>query len=164
MSRTNAARAAEPEPSTIEALVSHKLFLLTNLMARSATLRYRRHFSLSRIEWAIVGLLGGQSPCGLKELADRAGRDKSQISRGISTLVERKLVARASDPRDSREVLLSLTPEGEAMFERMMVEATTRLDDLLGNLSPAVRTAFDDTLDRLIVEARRLLKADQREE
>ncbi len=52
-------------------------------------------------------------------VAEEAGVSKGTLTGIARTLESRHLVARASHPDDGRRVLLSLTPEGEELMERL---------------------------------------------
>jgi Transcriptional regulators len=53
--------------------------------------------------------MGRRPPMSVISLAEAVGMDKGQISRALAELVSRKLVAKAVNPRDNREVLVCLT-------------------------------------------------------
>ena len=57
--------------------------------------------------------------------------DKGQISRALAGLVSRKLVSRAVNPRDNREVLVCLTRTGLLAHETIVAGALERNQRLL---------------------------------
>lgn len=65
----------------------------------------------------LAPLLGGRS-AGVGELADAAGVAGPTATRMLHQLQARGLVVRGPDAADSRRVLASLTPEGEATVQR----------------------------------------------
>jgi DNA-binding MarR family transcriptional regulator len=154
-------RPAKPLWTSTEALPGSKIIVAANLIGRSASLRYRRLLGLPRLEWRIVALLGERPPCSLNELARRAGLDKSQISRGVASLVRRGLVRREPSRRSQREVALSLSRKGRDGYRRLIAAALVRNEELLAAFSPAERSALDRLLDRLVERAHQLLGQDQ---
>ena len=61
-----------------------------------------------------MALLGGAGePQSLNELARAAGMDKSQMSRVVSGLTQRRIVLRETDANDARGIRLSLTAIGK---------------------------------------------------
>ena len=79
----------------IQDLLSYKLHRVANLLSRGAELRYRREFGVSLWEWRSIALLGAVTePLSLNHLAHAAGIHKSQMSRVVSGLTDRKLVLR----------------------------------------------------------------------
>lgn len=57
------------------------------------------------------------------------------MSRLISTLVERGWVQREPDPADRRQVILSLTPTGERIWEGISCRGVEHLAEVLGALT-----------------------------
>jgi len=91
----------------ITGMMSSRLIVLANLLKRGALLRYKRLAGLSSVEFGLVAALGRRPPMSVARLADAVGMDKGQISRALAGLVARKLVAKAVNARDTREVLVS---------------------------------------------------------
>src|SRR6201997_5719543 len=105
------------ELAPVTAMMSSRLMVLANLLKRGAMLRYKRLAGLSSVEFGLVASLGGRPPMSVAALAQAVGQDKGQISRALAELVSRKLIARAANPRDSREVLVRLTRSGLAAHD-----------------------------------------------
>ena len=141
-------------------LVSQRILVLSNLLRRAAGLRYRRLLDLQAGEWGVVAELGHQSPCTLNDLSDRIGVDKTQLSRTVSRLIARGLVQRKPNPRDNREVRLSLTPKGQDCHAAIKQAGRKANLSLLATLSPGERKLFVDLIERVTVRARDLLRAE----
>jgi DNA-binding MarR family transcriptional regulator len=142
-------------------VLSRRVMMLANLLRRAATLRYRRLLDLKPGEWGIVGQLGERAPRSLIDLADAMGLDKAQISRGVSSLVRQGLVTRKTNPRNSREVLIALTPRGRAA-NAIILEAGGRANKtLLADLSPRERRQLASLLDLFTHRAHELLSDEQ---
>jgi DNA-binding MarR family transcriptional regulator len=127
----------EPADATlapITAMMSSRLMVLANLLKRGAILRYKRLAGLSSVEFGLVASLGRRPPMSVVRLAEAVGMDKGQISRALAGLVARKLVLRELNPRDNREVLVSLTPTGLAAHETIVAGALERNARLLAEL------------------------------
>ena len=152
------ARGATLKP--MEALVSHRVITLANLLRRSASLRYRRMFGLALIEWRIIGMLGAARPVSLNELARRVGLSKSQMSRGVAGLVKRRLVSRATNARDNREIALALSAEGRAIYVAMNKAAVERNRALVAGMADRDLDRADLLLDLLMERAWALLRAE----
>ena len=127
--------AAVDELAPITAMMSSRLMVLANLLKRGAILRYKRLAGLSSVEFGLVASLGRRPPMSVARLAEAVGMDKGQISRALSELVARKLVARAVNPRDNREVLVSLTRAGLVAHDAVMAGAQERNQRLLQGMS-----------------------------
>ena len=66
-------------------------------------------------------------PCPMRELAEAIGHDASHITSVVDRLEAQGLVERRVDPKDRRVKLLSLTPAGWALQERIEHLVTARL-------------------------------------
>ena len=115
-------------------MMSSRLMVLANLLKRGAILRYKRLAGLSSVEFGLVASLGRRPPMSVVRLAEAVGMDKGQISRALAGLVSRKLVSRAVNPRDNREVLVCLTRTGLAAHETIVAGAQERNQRLLEQL------------------------------
>src|SRR5947209_8620920 len=141
-------RAASDAP--IVETISSKLIVAANFLRRGATLRYRRLVGLPWVEYGIVAVLGRRKPITVAGLAELLGMDKAQLSRALSNLVRRKLVARSANPGDSREVLVALTKAGLDAHE-VMVRAGFYVSFMSGNTTQLGigLTRFDMSVVRL---------------
>ena len=115
-------------------MMSSRLMVLANLLKRGAILRYKRLAGLSSVEFGLVASLGRRPPMSVVRLAEAVGMDKGQISRALAELVSRKLVAKAVNPRDNREVLVCLTKTGLAAHDTIVAGAQERNRRLLEQL------------------------------
>jgi DNA-binding MarR family transcriptional regulator len=144
-----------------EALVSNRLLSLATLLRRSANLLYRRELGLSEVEWRIIAIVGDHAPLRLGALVEILGLDKGQLSRGVTTLVTRRILTRFADPQDSREVQIALTLDGKATFDTLIALALERNRELVAGLDRAELAALLAALDRLLANARIMLAQSQ---
>jgi DNA-binding MarR family transcriptional regulator len=154
---TQAAASDAPIIGTI----SSKLIVAANFLRRGAMLRYRRLVGLPWVEYGIVAVLGRRKPITVAGLAELLGMDKAQLSRALSNLVRRKLVARSTNPRDSREVLVALTEAGLETHEVMVRAGFERNAYLLANLSSQQISELDGVLEELTRRAIEMLRDEQ---
>ena len=145
----------------ITAMMSSRLMVLANLLKRGAILRYKRLAGLSSVEFGLVASLGRRPPMSVVRLAEAVGMDKGQISRALAGLVSRKLVVRAVNPKDNREVLVSLTPAGLAAHETIVAGALERNARLLAELSDQEVAMLLGHIDRLTETAGNMLEAEK---
>jgi len=154
----------EPADATlapITAMMSSRLMVLANLLKRGAILRYKRLAGLSSVEFGLVASLGRRPPMSVVRLAEAVGQDKGQISRALAGLVSRKLVARTVNPRDNREVLVSLTRSGLAAHDVIVAGALERNQRLLEQLDPDEVATLLAHIDGLTRKAEAMLAVEK---
>lgn len=162
VSTAEAAGGAGDELAPITVMMSSRLMVLANLLKRGAILRYRRLAGLSSVEFGLVASLGRRPPMSVARLAEAVGMDKGQISRALAELVARKLVARAENPRDNREVLVSLTKAGLVAHDAVVAGAQERNQRLLQRLSKPELANLLTHIDDLTETAAQML-ADEKD-
>ena len=148
-------------PAPITVMLSSRLMVLANLLKRGAILRYKRLAGLSSVEFGLVASLGRRPPMSVARLAEAVGQDKGQISRALAELVSRKLIAKSANPKDSREVLVSLTPAGLTAHDAIVEGAQDRNRMLLEQLSDDELEALLAQIDRLTATAEAMLEAEK---
>ena len=162
-------KQASPQPAVandetlapITAMMSSRLMVLANLLKRGAILRYKRLAGLSSVEFGLVASLGRRPPMSVIRLGEAVGMDKGQISRALAELVSRKLVAKAVNPRDNREVLVCLTRTGLAAHDAIVAGAQERNRRLLEQISEDDLAALLAQIDRLTKIAADMLAAEK---
>jgi MarR family transcriptional regulator, 2-MHQ and catechol-resistance regulon repressor len=88
--------------------------------------------------YALEALLR-RGPSGLNELAAELYLDKSTASRVVATLERKKYVTRERHPDDGRAVVLSASPAGRRLYERIRTDLVAETRDLLQDFEPEVR-------------------------
>jgi len=159
--RAPPARQREDRAAPITAMMSSRLMVLANLLKRGAILRYKRLAGLSSVEFGLVASLGRRPPMSVARLAEAVGMDKGQISRALAGLVSRKLVSRAVNPSDSREVLVSLTRAGLFAHDTIVAGALERNQRLLEQLGKGEVAMLLGLVERLTDTAARMLEAEK---
>jgi DNA-binding MarR family transcriptional regulator len=134
-----------------------KLMTLSNLMRRITALRFQRLFSLSLVDGWIVSHLGVAGPMSLDELAYRCGLAKSQMSRGVSSMVKRQYVSRQRNPDNHSAVILTLTPKGMRVFLDIRRRWPKYNELLTARLEASDVDVLRSILDDLIDNSRRNL-------
>ncbi len=100
---------APGDARTIRDLRSYRAHRLANALSRGAARRYAAGFGVTLMEWRALALLRDFAPMALRDLAQQAGLDKSQVSRVVTGLVARGFVLRGTGRTDGREVTLRLS-------------------------------------------------------
>jgi DNA-binding MarR family transcriptional regulator len=151
------------ETPVIRDLLSYRLHMVANLLSRGAELRYRREFGVSLWEWRTLALLGGSAePQSLNDLAHAAGIHKSQMSRVVSGLAERKLVVRSANASDGRGVRLELSKAGRKVYAGLIGAAAERDAAFRSCLTKDEKDIFDCVLAKLAGQARGMIHVEKR--
>ena len=153
--------AGDDELAPITAMMSSRLMVLANLLRRGAILRYKRLAGLSSVEFGLVASLGRRPPMSVARLAEAVGMDKGQISRALAGLVSRRIVAKAANPRDSREVLVSLTRTGLAAHDAIVAGALERNQRLVEQMDKDEVAVLMKQIDRLTRKAEQMLATER---
>lgn len=94
---------------------------------------------LSDIQLAALAALNRHDAMSPGELAEYEKVQPPSMTRVIAVLEERNLVRRAPHPTDRRQVLLTVTPEGRALVQRVRRRREAWLAQRLQELTPAER-------------------------
>jgi DNA-binding MarR family transcriptional regulator len=89
-----------------------------------------RAYGLASAEFDGLVTLGVDQPLRMCDLAQRSLLTKSHTTQVVKQLEAKGLVSRQRSRESEREVLVSLTPEGEALFERIYPEHYQFLKEL----------------------------------
>lgn len=94
-----------------------------------------RH-GLSFPKWIAMVALWRFGECSMTRLAKLAASDRTTLTRSIDGLIREGLVKRETSLVDRRIVVVSLTPEGEALLVRIRDELNPLNDEICGELTP----------------------------
>jgi len=157
-----------PEPAkplvVLENFLPYRLNVLAGLASNALAQIYAERFGLTIPAWRVVATLGQYGVRTARDIAAHGVMHKSTVSRAVSALAGKGLVARKPNPGDRREELLELTPAGEAVYEALAPEALRFEARLLAVLSPAEQRALAGLIDKLDRHARALAPAPDPEE
>jgi len=128
-------------PELAEQLDDVVLALLRTAAADRAGMSLTAASALARLQRS--------GPARLTELAAAEGITQPSMTTLVGRLVTQGLVERASDPRDGRAVVLSLTPAGAELLARRRAARTDRLAPLLADLSPDDLRAIAEAMPAL---------------
>ena len=134
----------------LEQLLTYRLHQLNKLTERGISERYQAKLGVSLPEARVIASVGSFGPFSIMELARHANLDKSQASRAAEGLIRQGLVKRERNADDGRGVLVSLTPEGRALFRKVMPIARKWNSDMFDCLDEREKLAFSRALDKII--------------
>jgi DNA-binding MarR family transcriptional regulator len=126
---------AERRPPAFRNLLAYQVSSTADALRRSAAMRMRREHDVSLAQVRALALIEHLQPVRLRDVAADAGADKAQISRVVSSLVERGYVSRRALAGDARSAHLELTEAGREKYDALFRTMQDR--------DRAMRAAFD---------------------
>jgi DNA-binding MarR family transcriptional regulator len=143
---------AERRPPAFRNLLAYQVSSTADALRRSAAMRMRREHELSLAQVRALALIEHLQPVRLRDVAADAGADKAQISRVVSSLVDRGYVSRRALAGDARSAHLELTDPGR--------EKCNGLFQTLQDRDRAIRDALSGgEADMLVASLGRVRKA-----
>jgi len=133
-----------------ESFFTHRLSLLSRLIARETRDMLAEPFGLSQMEWRILIQLEYLSPSKISEINARSLLQKPQISVALPPLIARGYVQREDDPNDARAPYFAITEKGLQLYHAVMRVSRKRQRRLESLLSDRERASFDKSIDALI--------------
>jgi DNA-binding MarR family transcriptional regulator len=152
-------RVKRDDPRLLNALLSHRVLVLSNTLALAASRHYPRRFGLRLAEWRVIDALHAGREISANEISRWLRTDKAWVGRSVDRLVACGYVRRRADPDHGRRLLLSLSAKGERAYAAIAAAARRRHENLLGTLSAAERKTLERVLAKLQQRASAMLSA-----
>ncbi len=119
------------------------------------------HPKASVVDRDNVGPFGGmvlmtiadQQPIAIQQLTHYLGRDKSQMTRLLRTLEDKKLLRREQSEIDARVSLVSLTKRGEQLVGAFQSELTDVIEELTVELTATQRDQLSKLIQKVLQSA-----------
>jgi DNA-binding MarR family transcriptional regulator len=146
--RSDRAAVAKPQLN-LDTFLPYRLSVLSNRVSDAIARQYSQRFDLSIPEWRIIAVLGQSPNLSARDVARRTAMDKVQVSRGVTSLVATRRVARSEDADDARISRLSLTAKGRAIYEEVAPLALRLERLLLSSLSAQERNTLETVMHKL---------------
>src|SRR5882757_8488122 len=105
---------------------------------------------LTPVEYAMIAALADAPDIDQGSLAARLGIDTVSTHHLIHRLVAAHFIEQRVNPEDRRARALRLTARGQALHEKLRVDARASQDRILAPLAPKERTLFLDMMTRLV--------------
>ena len=114
----------------------------------------RQHDAVDPSHYPLLFTLASD-PRRVSVLAEMIHSDVSTVSRQVSHLVQYGLIAKIDDPEDGRAQLLSLSPTGSEVIERLLRARAEWFEALLSTWSDPDAQSFAHLLTRFGVDVER---------
>ena len=109
-------------------------------------------FGLNHPQYDLLMMLYGTEGHGLSpsELARSSGEKAANITRLTNELCEKRLIERAASEDDRRKLVLSLTPAGLALIERLLPSICALLDEQTEGLTARDQAELERLLKKFL--------------
>ncbi|PXA90841.1 hypothetical protein DMC47_26835 [Nostoc sp. 3335mG] len=108
-----------------------------------------RGHDLTLPQWRTVTKLGRENGMSQVALASALDTDPMTMSSILKRLAERKLVQREPDPQDGRAKIVTLTPQGRALYAEVEGMGVELYKTAIAGMTPAETAALIEGLSRI---------------
>jgi len=143
---------ADPAPDgafDVMAAMPGHLLRRCQQIAVSLFLKECRELPVTPLQFAVLCTLAQHGPMDQARLGGLAALDRTTVGVVGRKLTEHGLVTRVRSARDRRSMVLSITPEGQALLRRAMPYVRAAQDRILAPLGPEERARFLRDLARI---------------
>lgn len=145
------------DPRIVADLLNYRLSVLLAASGAMVTRLCEGRYGITRREWRVVALLAAhECPMSPSDLATQAHLERARISRLITELVAKGLLARQADAQDKRRATVQLTADGRALYDDLFPRSVAFNDQVLAALGPGELEAFETALAKLTEQATRI--------
>lgn len=110
---------------------------------------YSERFGIDIVEWRILVTLAAHQPCSAQLVVQSTRTHKSRISRGVTRLLEMKLISRTENPQDRRQANLRLSAKGKKLHVQLVPLVLDQEARMLACLSQSEQKALNSVLNKL---------------
>lgn len=136
-------------PRSLDDLLLYRLARAMRAGSGMATRLVEGGFGITRREWGMIATLAQEGEMTSSTLATNLHLDRVRTSRGLRSLVEKKLVERRQDSEDRREVHVRLSASGQQLFGQLFPRIAGLNTGLLEGIAPADLDVFLRCLQHL---------------
>lgn len=156
------ARKATQQPSVkgLRDQIIGRICRLADAMVRMSSGYIQQRWKLRNTDLHLLNVLDQEVPLSVNEISRRALVDQAWVSRSLRLLEARRLVARRSDPQDSRLALVTLTARGRATLDEFRPYAMWSEELLLRDIDAVTLKQLLDRLEANTESLMRTLRAE----
>lgn len=104
---------------------------------------------VSREEFDVLAAIGGAGGLTCKAIAGRVMVPNPTLTRTLGRMEEKGWVVMSKGPTDARQKIVSLTPDGQALYERVFFPHLQLVSRCIDHLSPEEQADLDRLLNKL---------------
>lgn len=126
-----------------EKKVLESLFRLVHAVKRQLQVQAEQlALGISPMHIRVIKIIDRKSPCTAVDIVSFLGRDKAQITRLVSSLIEHGLITRQPNPNDKRSHYLRITEAGEAIVRKINTMNDKTLALMTRQIEPEALSEF----------------------
>jgi DNA-binding MarR family transcriptional regulator len=107
-------------PLRLEAFLPYRLNVLAAAVSEGLARVYSERFALDIPGWRVLATLGQSGPATSKQIGAHSRMHKTKVSRAVAALEARGFLRRDTSRTDRREVMLTLTDAGAAIYREIV--------------------------------------------
>ena len=134
--------------------IGYRIAFLTAFYREPLLRRMEREQGLIRPEWTVLVCLAFRDGVSARDVCEITEQPSNTISRGVSSLAVKGLIARRPDPDDARRVRMHITPDGRRMHDAIMATFVAAERRMTACLTDSQRRTLVDLLDRMARDVR----------
>ena len=142
-----------PDPTVmfdaVEFRDAYRMSYLTNAVIVPIYDEVRREHGVIRAEYHLLMCLAHYDTLSARDISQLTRRPRNSISRAVHRMLAEGYLDRTPDPDDGRQALLTITPAGRELHEKIAARLAARQEEILAPLSAAERRQLDRILERL---------------
>ncbi|WP_120077580.1 MarR family winged helix-turn-helix transcriptional regulator [Aurantiacibacter odishensis] len=135
---------------TDDVVLLHRLLKLTNRLMAPFSIHLSHRYKISVNEFRLLMTIGALGRTASHEVAELTGVNAMSISRAVATLQKHGRVVVERDESNKRRKWLSLSDEGERLYEIMRPQTERVAHYLFGKLEKVELEGFANIVERLI--------------
>jgi DNA-binding MarR family transcriptional regulator len=128
----------------------------TVIRLRRVVLRLARQLNAASVgegltptQASVLGVVNSRGPVSLADLAEIEGLNPTMLSRVVGKLDSYGLIRRLRDPDDFRAARVEVTPEGQAVYQRIAAQRAAVISECVAGLPPDQEAALVAALPAL---------------
>jgi DNA-binding MarR family transcriptional regulator len=129
--------------------VPYRMVHLASNISLALSKIYKQKFDITIPEWRVLAQLAAQQKLYSKDIGDVTSMDKSKVSRAVKALENKGLLIKQTDKKDNRAAYLSLTVQGQTLYQKIAPKALQWERQLIGVLDASEHRELMKVLDKL---------------
>ncbi len=133
-----------------EIAFGYRIGYLFNHFANSVYRWTTQEMGLQRPEFALLFCVAALGKATATDVVTLTGTPKNSVSRAVSKLLAEGMLRRDADESDARRAILTLTPAGRRIYEKILPRFRDRQERMISVLSASERAELSRLLNKLV--------------